>query len=364
LIKGIVLRRDISILKHLLPGKDDNIVFCPMTNIQEKIYKRLLESKLYTDIIKLYGLCECGSRLRAIECCLQENDSNEEENNIKIENKRKKLNLKKIIFPRIITLQKLCQHPKLLEPNKDSEGDQYKNAVEVRDVGFGDEMDKITKLIKENRHLELSGKMRALDKLFDIWYNQKRKVLLFSTSTKILDVLQKFIDGKKYGYSRLDGKTAVNIRQNIIDEYSELPIEKKYIFLISTKAGSLGLNITSANVVVVFDASWNVSHDLQAQNRAYRIGQQKHTDIYRLICTGTIEEVIYNRQVYKQQMANVGLQGIHERRYYQGVQGVKGEEGELFGLFNLLKLTTDKVMSRDIIKTAEEEEKIYDIEKN
>ena len=92
--------------------------------------------------------------------------------------------------------------------------------------------------------------------------------------------------------------------------------------------------MVSANVVVVFDPNWNVTHDLQAQDRAYRIGQTKRTHVYRLISAGTIEELIYNRQIYKQQvllyfilikefvqMASIGLHGKQERRYFTGVQG-------------------------------------------
>jgi SNF2 family DNA or RNA helicase len=132
-------------------------------------------------------------------------------------------------------------------------------------------------------------------------------------------------------------------RQKIVDNFN---ISKtKQIFLISTKAGGLGLNLVSANIVVVFDPNWNVTHDLQAQDRAYRIGQTKRTKVYRFITAGTIEEMIYNRQVYKQQMANIGLHGKNERRYFTGVQGQKGQEGEIFGARNLLKLVTENIMT-------------------
>lgn len=137
-------------------------------------------------------------------------------------------------------------------------------------------------------------------------------------------------------------------------------------------------------MVVVYDASWNVSNDLQAQDRAYRIGQTKFTQVYRLVSSGTIEEMvshflahfsyikIYNRQVYKQQLAGIGLDRNNERRLFEGVAGMKGQEGELFGLLNLLRLNakcvTEGTQRRtpahrvEIVEKAREEEKQFRIE--
>jgi hypothetical protein len=114
-----------------------------------------------------------------------------------------------------------------------------------------------------------------------------------------------------------------------------------------------------ANIVVIFDPSWNVTLDLQAQDRAYRIGQKKYTKVFRFISAGTIEEMTYTRQIYKQQLANIGLHGCSERRYFSGVAGVKGQEGEIFGLANLFKLYTDSVLTYDIIERTAQKEQLY-----
>ena len=90
-------------------------------------------------------------------------------------------------------------------------------------------------------------------------------------------------------------------------------------------AGGLGLNLTSANRVVIFDPSWNPAHDLQAQDRAFRLGQHRDVHVYRLLGAGTLEELIYSRQLYKQQQSNMAVHGTRERRYFEGVQGVKGQ---------------------------------------
>lgn len=123
------------------------------------------------------------------------------------------------------------------------------------------------------------------------------------------------------------------------------------------------MNITSANKVscthsqisqplltlqvVIFDPNWNPSYDLQAQDRAYRIGQTRDVNSFRLVSAGTIEEVVYARQIYKQQQANIGYNASMERRYFKGVQNA--QKGEIFGLDNLLSFHADEILLRDIV---------------
>jgi hypothetical protein len=101
---------------------------------------------------------------------------------------------------------------------------------------------------------------------------------------------------------------------------SQWPCFVKQIFLISTRAGGLGLNLTSANRVVIFDPNWNPANDLQAQDRSFRFGQHRHVTIYRLLAAGTLEELVYTRQIYKQQLFNIAVAGADEKRYFEGVQ--------------------------------------------
>ena len=142
-----------------------------------------------------------------------------------------------------------------------------------------------------------------------------------------------------YSYLRFDGSTASSTRQTIIDQFNNDP--KIMIFFISTKAGGLGLNLTSASRVIVFDVNWNPTHDLQvsiglmkarcgisfasrwfgclyifgqAMDRAYRLGQQKEVQVFRLVSQGTIEELCYMRQIYKQQLNDVALGGVRPPR--------------------------------------------------
>lgn len=97
---------------------------------------------------------------------------------------------------------------------------------------------------------------------------------------------------------------------------------------------------------MIVEPDWNPSQDLQAQDRAYRIGQTQHTSVYRLVSAGSVEETIYDRQVYKHQLSAIALDGQCSRRYFDGVAGMKGQEGELWGMANLFRFNpSDSVMT-------------------
>ena len=113
----------------------------------------------------------------------------------------------------------------------------------------------------------------------------------------------------------------------------------------------------------MFDPNWNPAHDLQAQDRAFRIGQRRDVEVYRLISQGTVEEIVYARQIYKQQQANIGYDASNERRYFKGVQGVS--HGELFGLENIFSFDPDRPFLRGVVhNTSVEEQWIAMVELN
>jgi DNA excision repair protein ERCC-6-like 2 len=114
---------------------------------------------------------------------------------------------------------------------------------------------------------------------------------------------------------------------------------------------------------VLFDPNWNPAHDLQAQDRAFRIGQRRDVEVYRLISQGTVEEIVYARQIYKQQQANIGYDASTERRYFKGVQGDR--HGELFGLENIFSFDPDRPFLRHVVqKTSIAEQSIAMAELN
>lgn len=179
------------------------------------------------------------------------------------------------------------------------------------------------------------------------WHQNGDKVLIFSHSVKLLKLLEHLFHNTNYNVSFLSGSMPNEDRQKTVDDFNTDP--NQFVFLISTKAGGVGLNITSANKVVIFDPNWNPSYDLQAQDRAYRIGQLRHVEVFRLVSAGTVEEIVYARQIYKQQQANIGYNASTERRYFKGVQNEPSQKGEIFGLDNLLTFHADDIVLRDIV---------------
>ncbi|CRK45257.1 hypothetical protein BN1723_019675, partial [Verticillium longisporum] len=157
---------------------------------------------------------------------------------------------------------------------------------------------------------EFCGKWKVLKKLLKFWHENGDKVLVFSHSVRLLRILQHLFSNTSYNVTYLDGSLSYLERQQAVDDFNSDP--GQFVFLISAKAGGVGLNITAANKVVIVDPHWNPSYDLQAQDRAYRIGQRRDVEVFRLVSSGTIEEIVYARQIYKQQQANIGYTASSE----------------------------------------------------
>ncbi|KFY33484.1 hypothetical protein V494_07581 [Pseudogymnoascus sp. VKM F-4513 (FW-928)] len=337
LLPQFFLRRMKSLIAHQLPKKSDRVVFCPLTTAQRDAYERFLDGDFVELVKHSADPCECMSGKKRGWCCHATLPGSG--------NKWQAL-----VFPVIATLQKLSNHLALLIPS--STDPQEK---QTRDLDFLQTMvpDRWEDLYNHRDSLfnlsnpEFCGKWRVLKRLLRFWHGNGDKVLVFSHSVKLLKMLQHLFHNTSYNVSFLDGSLSYEDRQRVVDDFNSDP--GQFVFLISTKAGGVGLNITSANKVVIFDPNWNPSYDLQAQDRAYRIGQTRDVEVFRLISAGTVEEIVYARQIYKQQQANIGYNASLERRYFKGVQNQKGQKGEIFGLANLLTFHSDEVVLRDIV---------------
>ncbi|KAI6226799.1 DNA excision repair protein ERCC-6 [Aphelenchoides besseyi] len=234
-----------------LPEKSEQVLFCDITEHQRELYKQYITSKEIRSIL--------AGRVDA--------------------------------FAGLITLRKLCNHPDLITggPNRHNE---YDTSVDI-DKEFGAAC--------------RSGKMIVVESLLKLWYKQGQKVLLFSQSKQMLTILEKLVLMKGYGYLRMDGGTPIGSRQ---------PLESDiFVFLLTTRVGGLGLNLTSANRVLIYDPDWNPN--AQARERAWRIGQNRSVTIYRLMTSGTIEEKIYQRQIFKQFLANRILVDPKQKRFFK-----------------------------------------------
>ena len=154
---------------------------------------------------------------------------------------------------------------------------------------------------------QASGKMVLLDKLLPKLMAQGSRVLLFSQMTRLLDVLEDYMMMKGYEYCRIDGNTKGEDRDGAMEEFNR-PGSSKFVFLLSTRAGGLGINLPTADVVILYDSDWNPQVDLQAQDRAHRIGQKKQVRVFRFITEGTVEEKIVERAERKLYLDAVVIQ--------------------------------------------------------
>ncbi|XP_012973720.1 probable global transcription activator SNF2L1 isoform X7 [Mesocricetus auratus] len=164
-----------------------------------------------------------------------------------------------------------------------------------------------------------SGKMVALDKLLARIKEQGSRVLIFSQMTRLLDILEDYCMWRGYEYCRLDGQTPHEEREDKFLEVELLgqrgaieafnaPNSSKFIFMLSTRAGGLGINLASADVVILYDSDWNPQVDLQAMDRAHRIGQKKPVRVFRLITDNTVEERIVERAEIKLRLDSIVIQ--------------------------------------------------------
>ncbi|CAG9540188.1 unnamed protein product [Cercopithifilaria johnstoni] len=276
------LKKDVETSIHL-PTKTEQVLFCNITPYQYKLYKEYLSSR------------ECGRILSG----------------------------KMDAFVGLITLRKLCNHPDLVTggPNKFNDYD----VTTDEEMVFGAPC--------------RSGKMQVLKALLKLWRRQGQKVLLFSQSRQMLTILEKFVIHEGYEYLRMDGTISVRSRQSLIEKFNK--DGEVFIFLLTTRVGGLGINLTGANRVVIFDPDWNPFTDIQARERAWRIGQERAVTIYRLLTGGTIEEKIYHRQIFKVFLSNRILVDPRQRRFFK--------TNDLHELFSL---GDSKVLKKEGTETA------------
>uniref|UniRef100_A0A8C6TWD7 Excision repair cross-complementation group 6-like 2 n=1 Tax=Neogobius melanostomus TaxID=47308 RepID=A0A8C6TWD7_9GOBI len=331
------LRRTKALIKEQLPKKDDRVVYCSLTDFQQTVYETVLKSEDVTLLLRSSEKCDCGSGHTRRRCCYDTNSEG--------------VAMKKLYFTYLAILRKVANHVALLQSSPGTSKNQYLGII-CQKV-----FQQFPDFVQRCKHEAFealsdpmySGKMKVLQKLLNYYLQRKDKVLLFSLSTKLLDVLESYCMAEGLDYSRLDGNTKSKERVQIVKEFNSS--SHINICLVSTMAGGLGLNFVGANVVVLFDPTWNPANDLQAIDRAYRIGQCRDVTVLRLISLGTVEEVIYLRQVYKQQLHSSVVAVENARRYFEAVQGVDAQKGELFGMKNLFRLQTrGSCLTRQILE--------------
>uniref|UniRef100_G3P6X0 DNA helicase n=1 Tax=Gasterosteus aculeatus aculeatus TaxID=481459 RepID=G3P6X0_GASAC len=181
----------------------------------------------------------------------------------------------------VMDLKKCCNHPYLF-PAAATEAPKLPNGM-----------------YEGNALTKSSGKLTLLQKMMKKLKEGGHRVLVFSQMTKMLDLLEDFLENEGYKYERIDGGVTGSLRQEAIDRFNA-PGAPQFAFLLSTRAGGLGINLASADTVVIYDSDWNPHNDIQAFSRAHRIGQNRKVMIYRFVTKASVEERI--TQVAKKKM--------------------------------------------------------------
>ncbi|KAF8861983.1 hypothetical protein BDZ45DRAFT_234600 [Acephala macrosclerotiorum] len=152
-----------------------------------------------------------------------------------------------------------------------------------------------------------SGKLAKLDELLFKLKEEGHRVLLYFQMTRMIDLMEEYLTYRNYKYLRLDGSTKLEDRRDTVHDFQTRP--EIFIFLLSTRAGGLGINLTSADTVIFYDSDWNPTIDSQAMDRAHRLGQTRQVTVYRMITRGTIEERIRKRALQKEEVQKVVMTG-------------------------------------------------------
>ncbi|VAH14535.1 unnamed protein product [Triticum turgidum subsp. durum] len=235
-LRPFLLRRLKSDVEKGLPPKKETILKVGMSEMQKQYYRALLQKDL--EVINAGG-----ERKRLLNIAMQ--------------------------------LRKCCNHPYL-----------FQGAEPGPPYTTGDHL------------IENAGKMVLLDKLLPKLKARDSRVLIFSQMTRLLDILEDYLMYRGYQYCRIDGNTGGDDRDASIEAFNK-PGSEKFIFLLSTRAGGLGINLATADIVVLYDSDWNPQVDLQAQDRAHRIGQKKEVQVFRFCTEYTIEEKVIERAYKK-----------------------------------------------------------------
>ena len=188
----------------------------------------------------------------------------------------------------------------------------------------------------EERMISNSGKLKLLDKLLPKLKEVGSKVLIFSQMTTMLDILEDYCCLRGYSYMRLCGRTNLEDRTSSIKAFNQ-PGDPTFLFLLSTRAGGLGVNLVAADTVIIYDSDWNPQSDLQAMDRAHRIGQIRQVNVIRLITKGTIEEKMIEKQLLRLKLSHMILEKGLEGRFEETLGSEETKNLIAYGANAILK---------------------------
>lgn len=168
-----------------------------------------------------------------------------------------------------------------------------------------------------DRFITDSAKLKKLDEMLPVLKAEGHRVLIYFQMTKMMDLMEEYLTYKQYNHIRLDGSSKLEDRRDLVHDWQTKP--EIFIFLLSTRAGGLGINLTAADTVIFYDSDWNPTIDSQAMDRAHRLGQTRQVTVYRLLVKGTIEERMRDRAKQKEQVQQVVMEGKTQGRHVKTI---------------------------------------------
>lgn len=313
-IEPKVDRADITVLKGSLKPKVEFVITVPLMDLQRMIYKRYVNILLgeaknqkasQVTIFGWLGVLElltnhpsafrrkllAKPKLKKIKRIVSDNTPAEDDNGINAENAITEL---------------------FVEQQGDEEPDEVPGDEDIYALGFTDpQVQAILDGVEEDASPELSAKVSILLKILQLSQDCGDQVLLFSHSLMTLDYLEELLNKRGISHGRIDGAVQMVHRLQLIEGFAKKEFN---VMLISTRAGGTGLNMQSANRVVIFDFSFNPSWEQQAVGRAYRFGQTKPVYVYRFVAGGTFEATLYNTQLFKTGLSSRVIDKKNPRR--------------------------------------------------
>ncbi|EDQ91925.1 uncharacterized protein MONBRDRAFT_14378, partial [Monosiga brevicollis MX1] len=331
----VTLKRYKSLLSSQLPVKQEKVVFCKLTPFQMAGYQRFLRSDYVEALLQAtHNPCRrCGASKRGSECCYQVGTKG-------------CASVIHLMFPVISVLRQLSNHPALLLPRAD---DDEVVRAELSEKVFEPEDPWMQSMLRNQLtsagDTSVCGKLAILMQLLARWEKEQLSVVIFSYTTRLLNIIQDALSLQGRTPLRIDGQVSARDRHAVVAKFQA---RDERILLVSTHAGGEGINLQAASKVVIVDPCWNPARDLQAQDRAYRLGTEHDVEVLRLVTAGTLEELVYARQVYKLQLARMVQTGRTTARAVFDV-AMPGE-GELFGLENMLAPPVDGSLLEHILE--------------
>jgi len=327
ILTPFLLRRVKTDVDLQIPPKKEVMVYCPLTPRQEEIYRHIVERTIDAyidkDEEKKEEVLPEKRKRTAVDYSVflderefDNSDDKFEEHLVKLQEYRESLanaasaksaytsdmnrlsknEINYCMKSQMMDMRKAVNHPYLIEYPVTEDGMFYDSGPDLIDI---------------------CGKMAVLDQMLVQLRKDGHKILIFSQMTKMLDILGDYLNMKKWKFSRLDGSMNFLDRQENIDKFNTDP--DQCIFLLSTRAGGLGINLTAADTCIIYDSDWNPQQDLQAQDRCHRIGQTKPVMVYRLVTANTFDQRIVERAAAKRKLEKMI---IHRSKFKAGAESV------------------------------------------